>query len=326
MTDRPLVSVANRERRPVNNLTAREQFSERYHAALLEYLEAADEGGLLGGYELGRRALGDGLGVLDMATIHSDAVATLSIAPRGGEERAPMIDAETAFFVEALSPFEMAHRAFRDANAMLRGLNGMLERQAKQIAYALHNEAGQLLASVHFALGEAGRELPPEKVPHLAKVRELLIEIEDRLRNLSHELRPPVLDDLGLPAALDLLADGVSKRWGLPVAVSASLNGDVPASIENTVYRITQEALTNAAKHAGASCAEVDLRQVNHKIVCSIRDDGVGFDGTAGFRKRRPGLGLTEIRERVAALGGIVRLGLNNERGTDLTIEIPLEM
>jgi len=310
----------------MNNPSALEQVDQRYQAALFEYLAGAEEAALLGGYELGRRALGDGLGVLDMATIHSRAVAAVLRSPLLESEKGRLLGAQTTFFVEALSPFEMAHRAFQDANTMLRGLNDMLEGQAKRIAHALHNEAGQLLASVHFALDEAGRELPPEKVTHLGKVRELLIEMEERLRNLSHELRPAVLEDLGLCSALELLADGVSKRWGLPVSVSASLDGDVPASIENTVYRITQEALTNAAKHAGASHAEVDLRQIGHKIVCSVRDDGVGFDGTAAFRKRRPGLGLTEIRERVAALGGVVRLGLNSDQGTDLTIEIPLEV
>jgi signal transduction histidine kinase len=305
--------------------TVREQVDERYEAALLEYVDGSEEVALLGGYDLGRRALADGVGVLDMATIHSRVVASMLDRPLTEAERARILYAQTTFFVEALSPFEMAHRAFRDANKVLRGLNDMLEGQAKRIAYALHNEAGQLLASVHFALAEAGRGLPPENAAHLGKVRDLLIEIENRLRNVSHELRPPVLEDLGLCSALELLAESISRRWGLPVSVTASLNGDVPAAIENTVYRIAQEALTNAAKHAAASGAEVELRQIGGRIVCSIRDDGVGFDGTAAFRKQRPGLGLTEIRERVAALGGVVRLRLNGDHGTDLTIEIPLE-
>ena len=313
-------------RSPVNNPTVLGQIDERYQAALLGYLAAPDEGALLGGYDLGRNALSRGLGVLEIATVHSRSVGTALNRALGDDERARLLDAQTAFFVEALSPFEMAHRAFRDANAVLRRLNDMLEGQAKRIAYALHSEAGQLLASVHFALAEAERGLPTENAIRLGKVREMLAEIEERLRNLSHELRPPVLEDLGLSSALELLAESVSNRWGLPVGVSVSLKGDLPASIENTVYRITQEALTNAAKHASASRAEVELRQIDHMIICSIRDDGSGFDDSAAFRKRRPGLGLTEIRERVAALGGVVRLGLNDDRGTDLTIEIPLDV
>lgn len=303
-----------------------DEVDQRYQDALLEYLTAPEEGALLGGYEFGRRALDEGLGVLEIATIHARAVAALLKRPLREDERARLLDAQTTFFVETLSPFEMAHRAFGDANTLLRRMNDLLEGQAKRIAYSLHSEAGQLLASVHLALADAERGLPTENLAHLGRVRGLLSEIEERLRNLSHELRPPVLEDLGLPSALELLADGVSKRWGLPVSVSASVNGDVPATIENTVYRIAQEALTNAAKHAGANHVEVDLRQIDRKIVCSVRDDGVGFDGTGSFRKRRPGLGLTEIRERVATLGGVVRLSPNGDSGTDLTIEIPLEV
>jgi signal transduction histidine kinase len=291
----------------------------------MEYLAAPEEVALLVGYDLGRSALSEGLGVLEMATIHSSAVTAALNRPLDNETRSRLLDAQNAFFIEVLSPFEMGHRAFGDANTVLKRMNDMLEGQAKRIAYALHSEAGQLLASLHIELAEAARELPPEKTTHLTKVRETLLEIENRLRNLSHELRPPVLDDVGLSAALALLAEGVSSRWGLPVIVSVGLKGDLPAAIENTVYRIAQEALTNAAKHAEANRAEVRVRQVDRKVVCSIRDDGIGFDDTAGFRKQRPGIGLTEIRERVGALGGVVRLGLNGDRGTNLTIEIPLD-
>jgi signal transduction histidine kinase len=296
-----------------------------YEAALLEYLAGSEEHALLRGYDLGRNALSDGVGLLQIVTMHSRAVAAALNGAADEKERQRLVDAETTFLIEALSPFEMARRAFYDSNAVLRRLNEVLEAQAKRIAYALHNEAGQLLASVHFALADAGRELPAEKAKHLEDVRTMLIEIESRLRNLSHELRPPVLDDIGLSGALDLVAQGISSRWGLPVIVSVSLETDIPAAIENTIYRIVQEALANVAKHASANRAEVRVQQTARKVVCSVRDDGTGFDDTAGFRKGRPGLGMTEIRERVGALGGTVRLSLNKKGGTDLTIEIPLD-
>jgi|SRR2546428_4400668 len=310
----------------MSNIAATVKVGERYQDALLEYLDAPEESALLGGYDLGRRALSDGLGVLEMAMIHASAVAAALNRPLDHKERMRLLDAQNAFFIEALSPFEMGHRAFRDANAVLRRMNDMLEGQAKRIAYALHSEAGQLLASLHMELAETARDLPPEKTTHLTKIRETLLEIEDRLRNLSHELRPPVLDDLGLAAGLALMAQGVSSRWGLPVIVSVDLKGDLPAVIENTVYRTAQEALTNAAKHSGANRAEVRVRQSERKVVCAVRDDGNGFDDTGGLRKSRPGLGLTEIKERVGALGGIVRLARNGDRGTDLRIEIPLDI
>lgn len=300
---------------------------EHYQCALVEYLAAPGEGALTNAYELGRKALTDGLGVLDLVSLHSRALTFVLSRPQTQSERERSLVAQTAFLAEVLSPFEMGHRAFHDANAMLRRLNGMLTAQAKRIAYSLHSEAGQLLASVHLALAESGRGLPPENLAQLGKVRGLLVEIEERLRNLSHQLRPPVLEDLGLAAALELLAEGISKRWGLPVSVSVSLTGDLPSPIENTVYQIVQEALANVARHAEATRADVEVCQVEHRVVCLVRDDGVGFDNTAGFRKRRPGLGLTEIKERVAVLGGSLRLSrVSDDRGTELRFDIPLEV
>lgn len=299
---------------------------ERYHSALLKFLANPDEVALLDGYDLGRNALSEGRGVLDVASIHASALADVLNRPLNAAERQRVLHAQTEFFMEALSPFEMGHRAFRDANETLRRMNDMLEAQAKQIAFALHSEAGQLLASLHFELAEASREVPVEKTEHLLRIRETLLQIEERLRNLSHELRPPVLDDLGLAAALSLMAQGVTSRWALPVIISVDVSGDMPGVIENTVYRIVQEALTNVAKHADATRADVRVRQVERKIMCSVADNGTGFDDTSGFRKQRPGLGLTEMKERVQALGGMLSLRRNGERGTELRFEIPLDI
>jgi signal transduction histidine kinase len=303
-----------------------QELAKGYSVALEQYLSQPEEVGLLRAYEIGRQALANDSGVLDMATMHSRALADALKGSHTDEERERRLAAATDFFVEALSPFEMALRAVRDANAVLRRLNDMLEGQAKRIASALHDEAAQLLASVHLALADAASELKPAEVKRLAAVQGLLNQIEARLRNLSHELRPPILEDLGLSAALEFLADSVSKRWGLPVTVTASLSGDVSSTVETTVYRIAQEALTNAAKHARATRAEVDLRQSGQRIFCSVRDDGVGLEASAAaVPGHRAGLGLLEIKERVTALGGTLRLSPNHDRGTDLTFELPLE-
>ena len=306
-------------------ITAVPSVEERYHSALMKYLAAPDEVALLDGYDLGRAALSEGHGLLDMANIHASAVGLALNRPMNAVERERILNAQAEFLMEALSPFEMGHRAFRDANQTLRRMNDMMEGQAKRIAFALHSEAGQLLASLHFELAEASREVPAEKTQHLLKIRETLLQIEERLRNLSHELRPPVLDDLGLAAALSLMAQGVTSRWALPVIITVDVSGDLPGVVENTVYRIVQEALTNVAKHADASRADVSVRQIDRKIVCSIADDGAGFDDTEGFRKQRPGLGLTEMKERIKALGGVFTLRRNGERGSDLRFEIPLD-
>jgi signal transduction histidine kinase len=302
------------------------ELADSYALALQHYLSKPEEAALARAHELGRQALTDGLGVLEMATVHSWALSAALERPLAEGERAQLLEALEKFFVEALSPFEMAHRGFWEANAVLHRLNDVLEGQAKRIASVLHDDAAQLLASVHFALADAASRLPSDSAKEIQAARGLLDQIEQRLRNLSHELRPPILDDLGLVPALEFLADLVSKRWGFPVTVQASVDRELPGTVETTLYRITQEALTNVAKHAKATHAEVCVQQAAHEIACSIRDDGIGFDPTAlapGNGSR--GLGLVEIQERVAGLGGILRLGSNQPRGTDLTVAIPLE-
>ena len=96
---------------------------ERYHSALLKYLATPDEVALLDGYDLGRTALSEGLGVLDVASIHAAALAVALNGPADAAERKRVLHAQMEFFMEALSPFEMGHRAFRDANETLRRMN-----------------------------------------------------------------------------------------------------------------------------------------------------------------------------------------------------------
>lgn len=304
----------------------RRDLAADYAVALQHYLDEPEEPALARAHELGRQALTDGLGVLDMATLHSCALANTLRQTAPESDRMQVLEAVEKFFLETLSPFEMAHRGFWETNVVLRRLNEMLEGQAKRIAGQLHNESSQLLATVHFALAEVARHLPPERAREIHAARGLLDQIEQRLRNLAHELRPPILDDLGLVPALEFLADTVGKRWGLPVAVQASLDRGLSATVEATLYRIAQEALTNVARHAKATRAEVSLQQGMHCVACSIRDDGVGMDAamlSTGSGAR--GIGLFEIQERVAALGGVLHLRGNVPHGTDLTVEIPLE-
>jgi signal transduction histidine kinase len=299
--------------------------THEYSMALQHYVSHQDEQALAQAYELGRQALADGLGVLDMATVHSRALPPLLSLPLDESERGRLLEALEKFFVEALSPFEMTLLGYREANVVLHRVNDVLEGQARRIASALHDEAAQLLASVHLALADLAIKQPTTTRP-VHEARGLLDEVEERLRNLSHELRPPILDDLGLVPALGFLAETVTKRWGLDVDVQASLDQSLPATVETTLYRIVQEALNNVVKHAHAAQAKVCLRRETRRIRCSVRDDGVGFNATlAAQRKDGRGLGLMEIQERVGALGGVFRLSGNEGGGTDLTVEIPLE-
>ena len=107
----------------------------------------------------------------------------------------------------------------------------------------------------------------------------LLDETGERLRHLSHELRPAILDDLGLPKALTFLAQGISSRSSIKVTVFGELRERPPARVELALYRVVQEALNNAIRHAsGVTAISVRLRDKRNSVVCSIRDDGIGFD------------------------------------------------
>jgi two-component system, NarL family, sensor histidine kinase UhpB len=303
----------------------RRELAEDYVLALQHYLAEPEEPALARAYELGRRALTDGLGVLAMAAAHSRALAVMLNGPLADNKREQLLNGLEAFLVEALSPFEMANRGFWEAHLAMRRLNDVLEGQSKRIASALHDEAGQLLACVHLALAAAASKLPADGAREIQDARGLLNQTEQRLRNLAHELRPPILDDLGLVAALEFLTDGVSKRWGLAVSMQVSITRALPPTLETTFYRITQEALNNIVKHAQASHASVIMQQSEDQISCSIRDDGIGCDAEViAAGKHARGLGLREIQERVTALGGNFRMSANAPRGTALTVEIPL--
>jgi signal transduction histidine kinase len=297
----------------------------RYRGMLSEYLAHPDEALLERAYGLGREALASGHGVLDMATMHSQAMAAVLASSDG--DRVELSEALERFFIEAISPFEIAHRGFRDANLVLHRLNDVLENQAKRIAYALHAEASQLVASVHLALADVATRVPAERIREIQSVRGMLDQIEDRIRRISHELRPTILDDMGLLPAIEFLADGISQRWGIPVTVRGTVTGSLPLPVETAVYRAAQEGLTNVARHAQATCAEVSLCQSPHLLTCSVRDDGKGCDPAVVVTSSsgRRGLGLVEIRERTAALGGTLRLVPRLEQGMDFIVEIPLE-
>jgi signal transduction histidine kinase len=159
----------------------------------------------------------------------------------------------------------------------------------------------------------------------LDKVRAPLRQCASELRRLSHELRPPVLDDLGLIPALEFLADGVSGRIGVPIAVTGSLAGRPSGPVEVAVYRVIQEALSNVAKHAHASNVVIAIRQSESTLHCSVRDNGTGFDisGVAARRADR-GLGLLAIGERINALGGTHQIVTAPGEGTELLLAVPL--
>jgi signal transduction histidine kinase len=301
-------------------------FEDEYRASLREYAEGGGELALGRAYELGRRALAEQKSLLEMASLHHQAVLALVCNAESEKGREELLRSSAEFLAECLSPYEMAHRGFQDAVKALRQLNETLEEEIKRIAYAVHDEAGQLLVAVHLALAEMALELPEPQQARLGQIKELLNQVERHLRRYSHELRPTILDDLGWIPAIRFLAEGVSKRANLPIHIDATVSGRLPGTIETTLYRIVQEALTNAVKHAQANNVWIRAWREDLALCCSIRDDGGGFDsGQANVAPGRKGLGLVAMRERVTAIGGTLHIESRTGSGTEISIRLPLE-
>lgn len=302
-------------------------FAEELHALLDEHLRGGErEETLQRAYELGRRALAGGVGILGMVTLIQELARRILQDDGASGSSLEKLAAAQVLFLEILSPYEMTHRSVREANAAWRQLNQRLEGEAKRIAHALHDEAGQMLVMAHIALAELAEELGPGHEDRLQQARSILDQIEDDLRRLSHELRPTILDDLGLVPALQFLAEGVSRRGNLAIHVENQLEGRLPPEMESTLYRVVQEALTNVSRHAQARKAAIWLRRKGGQVACGVRDDGIGFvAGKVLAPGARTGLGLLGIEERLAPLGGTLSVRTSPGQGTELSVRIPLE-
>jgi signal transduction histidine kinase len=204
-------------------------------------------------------------------------------------------------------------------------LVGAQEEERRTIARELHDEIGQELTGVKVELALAERSFEPATGPKLAEAKAMTERALQTVRDLSHLLHPPMLDDLGLAATLDWFLAGFSRRTG----IAARLEQEPDAArlvpeLEMCVYRIVQEATTNVARHAEARVVRVDLRRLSQRIVLTIGDDGKGFNAEAlKATSARSGLGLLGIEERVAGFGGAFRVESAPGRGTRLIAELP---
>lgn len=294
---------------------------ERYQRALGDYLTRGGEAPLHEAYELGRSALSSGKGLLEVVNMHQ--LATLAALNGRGDGASELIGGAGRFLIESLSPYEVLQLGNKEANAALRRLNQILEEEAKRIAHVLHDEAAQMLATVYLELSDMMREAPESVQAHVQRITAHLDTVREQLRRLSHELRPPILDQLGLLPALQFLGDGYRKRTDLEVTVSGSVSGRFNSELETAVYRAVQEALNNVVRHAQAKKVEVRLWMRKQTMHCTVKDNGVGFD-PAETKGKLHGLGLLGIRERVSALHGSLTLKSAPGKGTELHISIPL--
>ncbi len=305
---------------------ASSSFQEQYKFLLREYAAGDGESALGRAYELGRTAIADQMSLVGIAPLHHQALTELVTHSESQQIREDLLRASGDFLAECLSPYEIARRGFQDVVKAFRLLNETLEEQIKQIAYAVHDEAGQFLVAVHLALAEMAGQVPEAQQAQIRHIEELLGEVEKQLRRYSHELRPTILDDLGWVAAIRFLADGVSRRSFLNIHVDAGVSMRLASTMETAIYRIAQEALNNIVKHARARNVWIRAWRERRRVLCfSVQDDGAGFDNRRMQLAGRPGLGLVAMRERASAVGGTLHIESTPREGTILSLRFPLE-
>ena len=198
------------------------------------------------------------------------------------------------------------------------------DRERANLARELHDSTAQTLAALLLELSVlAGQNSDPNLVERIAKVRGIVSDVLDEVRLLAHTVHPRVLDDLGLVAALQLLARESIQRSSVTVTYAgpAKVEG-LDVSSASALYRIAQEAVGNAIRHARARTVSVRLREHASDMELEISDDGIGFVPDE-VERRRPGMGLFTMRERAALVGGRLIVRSTNGKGTLVVAQVP---
>jgi len=160
----------------------------------------------------------------------------------------------------------------------------------------------------------------------LAGVRSMAVQTLRDLRGLIFDLRPEVLDDLGLGLALHSQVKKYLEPAGVKVNLRAvGLKDQLPAEVETAIFRVVQEAITNIARHAQASEASISLTKKDDRLIVRVEDDGVGFDPDQVLQKQQHAWGLRGMEERVTLLGGKFYVGSRPGNGTLVLAEVPLD-
>ena len=233
-------------------------------------------------------------------------------------------------FLQEITERKQAEQELRRSQQELRGLakaaNEAIEAERRRTARELHDELGQLLTALKMDLETLHSALPPDK-PDLGKRAQAMHALIDATiaatRRIASDLRPSMLDDLGLAAALEWLTHNFSKRTGIATdLVIDETVAQVPEPICSALYRITQESLTNVAKYAQATNVEIWLEQVGDSVQLRVRDNGRGIE--AADQQKRGSFGLLGIRERVMLLSGEVSISGEHGHGSEVRARIPL--
>ena len=223
-----------------------------------------------------------------------------------------------------------AHAALEHNREELRALAARLlraqEEERRRVSRELHDDVSQKLAMLMLDIETLERNLP---LPHLQileqlrSFRERAAELSDDARNLAYRLHPSILEDLGLAVAMRSYTSDFAAREGIQVRLRQNLPGTLSQEVASCLYRVTQESLRNAAKHAGTPRVSVTLTGSTHCIRLSVRDWGTGFDPET-LKSGRSGLGIIGMEERVRLVNGTFSLRSRPGYGTQVVVRLPI--
>ena len=227
---------------------------------------------------------------------------------------------------------QRAEHAVREQTEQLRQLSRRLieveESERRRLARELHDRIGQNVSILNMTVGLIRAELPAsarEQVRvRLDDCEKLLQATGELVRDVMADLRPPGLDELGLSAALSGYASQISHRGGVPVIINGpGFTPRLPPALEIALFRVAQEAIVNALKHAGATRITVTLQTQSDLAIMIVADDGVGFDMAVSRPQLTAHLGLVNIRERAQSIGGDLRIESAPGSGTRVIVQVP---
>ncbi|MEY2538504.1 MAG: hypothetical protein QOG67_2244 [Verrucomicrobiota bacterium] len=249
----------------------------------------------------------------------------VNIAPlRNGDGE--LIGAMNCF--QDITERKQAAKELEGANHQLRSLSRRLfhvqEEERRHLARELHDEIGQALTAAKINLQSVTANGDDATSARLRETSAILDRLLGQVREISIDLRPSMLDDLGLVPALRSLLDQQGRRASVAVRFSAkNMPEDLAPEIQITCFRMAQEAITNALRHANATRVDVDLRGDNGNLRLVIRDNGKGFDAKSA-QAQAVGLGLVGIKERAALVGGRAQIFSSSGKGTTIEVSLPL--
>jgi PAS domain S-box-containing protein len=191
------------------------------------------------------------------------------------------------------------------------------EEERKRISRELHDGVGQSLFSLLIRLDRLIDEHPG--IEELRGLRRDVEGIMEDIRSMARELRPSVLDDLGVGPAVRTYVENYSDHYGIDVRLTMDLRGRLDHASETTIYRVVQEALTNIAKYADVAECEVTVRETGDQVEVVVRDEGAGFDPSTS----RTGVGLFSMEERARAVGGTLTIRSAPDKGTEVRLVVP---